>query len=480
MSDMILQRLSFVAMMLAFLGGCSTVEEARKAQDEVAGRADSHPDGRVVEKVNLKGYTLRQLVEYAMTNRPSVVSARLAVEDARLAVKTVAADAPLVSSTPWTAPKLSMGGSYSALSDASSSRLGWHTEGDASASLSLDLLVWDFGRNSARAKAAAEDVIAAERTLLQEGYTVFGEVATAYFTLLESDALLEVARTNEFEYAEHLRQAQDKLAAGEAQRLDVTRARLDLSQARQKTVAASNLVVTSGAELMRVLGIDTDRGTRADVLPPNGNLLRTVRRGFAATDYTVAEAFDLARTNAPTMAIARARLRSSVADVDYAVADLLPNVSVDATLSWSNPLWFWQWGASAAQTIFQGFRKTTAVERAVVAMRQQAAVVDDAEQELSLSLDLAIATRDNAKEARATAAASVRSAKENYDTVKEQYREGDASRIDFTDAIGDYAQALGSCITAFYNGQIAEARLFALTGKMPEYREENENVKEAR
>ena len=66
----------------------------------------------------------------------------------------------------------------------------------------------------------------------------------------------------------------------------------------------------------------------------------------------------------------------------------------------------------------------------------------------------------------------MKAARENYATVKEQYREGDASRVDFTDAIGDHAEAVGSCIAAFYRGQIAEARLFALTGRVPEYKEE--------
>lgn len=469
---MSLRNLVVSSLAVALAAGCSTIFNAREAQKAVAEKGLVGESRADVARVNLRGYSLSQLVDYAMTNRPSVVSARLAVEDARLALKTVAADAPLVSSTPWTAPKLSLGAGYAASSDASTSRLGWHTEGNASAALSLDLLVWDFGRNSAEMAAASENVIAAEMQLVKEGYAVFDDVTSAYFTLLESDALLEVARTNEFEYAEHLRQAENRLSAGEAQRLDVTRARLDYSRATEKTVAASNLVITSGAELMRALGIEAGRGTPEDVLPPPADLLTSVVRGFAATDYDVGSAFDLARTNAPGMAVVRAKLRAASSRVDFAIADLMPSVSLSASLNWSDPLWFWKWGANAAQTLFQGFRKTTAVDRAVVAMKSAAAAVDEAEQQLSLEVELAIANRDNAAEARRTAWASVKAARENYATVKEQYREGDASRVDFTDAIGDHAEAVGSCIAAFYRGQIAEARLFALTGRVPEYKEE--------
>lgn len=455
----------------AIVAGCSTIFEAREAQKEVADKG-SGAETRPTERIDLRGSSLEKLVDFAMTNRPSVVSARLAVEEARLAMKTIAADAPLISSTPWTAPKLALGGGYSASSDASASRLGWRTEGNASAALSLDLLIWDFGRHSAEMDAAAENVIAAEHQLVQEGYAVFSDVAIAYFRLLEADSLLEVAHTNEYEYAEHLRQAQDRLNAGEAQRLDVTRARLDLSQAKEKTVAASNLVVTSGAELMRALGIDAERGSRIDVLPPLAGALSTVMRGFGPTGYSVDEAFGLARTNAPAMAIARARLRAASDRVDFAIADLLPSVSASASLNWTDPLWLWKWGANASQTLFQGFRKTTAVDRAVVAMKSAAADVDEAEQKLSLEVELAVAERDNAAEALRTAWASVKAARENYETVKEQYREGDASRVDFTDAIGDCAEATGSCIKAFYRGQIAEAALFSIVGRVPQYQEE--------
>lgn len=463
--------LLFGTLIAATVVGCSTVFEAREAQDALAGKGVGAETGRATGKVDLRGCSLRELVDFAMTNRPSVVSARLSVEDARLAIKAIAADAPLVSATPWTAPKLSVGGGYAASSQSSSTRLTWPTEGSASAALSLDLLVWDFGRNNAKLAAASEDLVAAEAKLLKAGYAVFDEVATAYFGVLEADALLEVRRTNEFSYAEHLRQAQDRLAAGEAQRLDVTRAQLDLSKAREATVAASNTVVTTGATLMRALGIDADRGSRADVLVTRTSSLEDLVRAFPRTTYTVDEAFALARTNAPAVAIARANLRAASAQVDAAIADLLPSVSLSASLNWTDPLWMWKWGANAAQTLFAGFRKVTAVDRAVVSMKSAAAAVDEAEQELSLSLELAIAVRDNAVVAHRTARESVKSAQENYETVKEQYREGDVSRIDFTTAVSDRATSVGNCITAFYKGQLAEAKLFSIIGRMPRYLE---------
>lgn len=467
---------TFAAMILA-VTGCMTIFEAHEAQKSVAGLGYGVPAG-TVQKVSLANYSLRELVDFAMTNRPSVISAALAVEDARLALQQIAADAPLVSGSPWTAPRLSMSGAYSASSE-SGKALHWHTEGSASAGLSLQVLLYDFGRNRSQANAQIERLIAAEYGMIREGYAVFEEVSSAYFELLKSDAMLEVSLTNEVEYATHLKQAKDRLAAGVAESLDVTRATLDLAKAREETIVASNDVITCGAALMKALGIEASNGVRDEVFPADGLALSAVMRGFADTRYSVGEAFDLARTNSPVMAVARAKLRSSIHDVDYAIADLLPSVSAEVGLSWADPLWAWHWGINAVQSLFQGFRKTTAVDRAVVAMRQAEAAVCNAEQQLSLEVETAVARRDNAQSARESARTTLIAARENFEQVKTRYAEGEASAVDFTDSVSYLATALGNRVNAFYVGQAAEAKLFALTGMMPDYREEliKEDVK---
>ena len=457
-----------VVSSILVLSGCLTIYNAQDAQQAVEGKGEGCILPSV--KLDLSDYSLRELVDFAMTNRPSMASAALAVADAHLALKEIEADAPLVSATPWNAAHAGVSGGYSA-SSLADHHLKSKTTGNASAALSLSILLYDFGRNQARANAQVERVIAAEYAFVSEGYAVFEEVAETYFSLMAKDALLEVALTNEVECAIRLKQAQDKFDAGEAKRLDVTSAKLDYSQAVEATIVASNDVVTAGASLMKALGVDVTRGTRDEVYPSSGHALASVMRGFARTDYGVESAFDLARTNAPAMAIARARLRAASSNVDLAIADLMPSVSAELSVNWADPLWAWHWGVSAVQSLFEGFRKTTAVDRAVVQMESAAADVDEAEQQLSLQLETAIAVRDNAAKALETARISVANALENLNTVKEQYHEGDASRVDFTIALTKYADALGKRVSAFYTGQVAESKLFSLLGRVPEFDE---------
>lgn len=451
-----------VAVAAIAVVGCSTVERAREAQRN----AEDHASGNAAylgECPRFDG-SLEGMVSYALTNRPSMVSARLAVEDSRLALKAIAANAPLASSTPWNAVDANVSGGYSASSkQAHLDKLKGKTSGDWSAALSLDILVYDFGRNDAEAKAQAERVIAAELDLAKTGYSVFEEVASAYFERLQSAAILEVALTNEQMRVEHLAQAEARLEEGEAQKLDVTRARLDLAEARESVISASNDLVIAGANLASAIGLEASSGVALPIADWRFS------RIFAATTAPSVELFDFAKTNAPAIQASRAKLRAASAAVDYAIADLRPTVSASLSLNWADPMWYWRWSVNAAQSLFTGFRKTTAVDRARVALESSVAELDSAELNLSLSIERAVAERDNSREALESAQASVRSAADNLETVTEQLAVGDASRIEYTDAVASYVSALASAEKAFYRGQIAEAKLFSLIGVQPQY-----------
>ena len=333
--------------------------------------------------------------------------------------------------------------------------------------LPLALLGCYFGlvrQPLAKERAARENVVAAERNLADARLTVFGEVASAYFEVLRADALLEVARTNEYEYAQHLEQSELLLEAGEAKKLDVSRARVDLSNARLAAINASNDVVTAGASLLKALGLEADRGSREDVLAVSPTCLSDEREEFPPSTCTAAAALDFARTNSPSLRALRAKLRAASAEVDYAIADLFPELSFNTALGWSDPAWNWSWGLQGVTSLFRGFRKTTAVDSAAVALKSAEADVDAAEQELSCSLALAVAERDSARESYAAAKVASQQAKENLDLVEEQYRLGEANRVDFTDAVGAYTSALGQQVKTFYSGQAAEVGLIRLCG----------------
>ena len=109
-------------------------------------------------------------------------------------------------------------------------------------------------------------------------------------------------------------------------------------------------------------------------------------------------------------------------------------------------------------------------------MRSARMDVEAAERDLSRDLSVAIANRDDSVASLEAARTSVRQAHENLRVANEQYKLGEASRIDYTTAVSDYAVALGKRVKAFYEGQLAEARIIRLTGAEPLYH--HQTVKE--
>lgn len=473
---MIQKCLLFGVLSIVLLAGCSSISNARNAQS-AASRKSSDDAPALFASVDLRKAGLEELVRFALTNRPSMVSAALDVKDARLSLKQISADAPLASGMPWNAFSVSASAGYDASSSSHRFRKhDWNAAGDPSGAISLGVLIWDFGRYEARARSLAESVVAAEQSHIAEGYSVFEEVSGAYFSFLEKRALLEVARTNEYEYAVHLEQAEQRVASGEAKQLDLLRAKLDLAQAKEKTVNSLKDLETSGAELIKALGLEASSSDWRKTVDPGKDALARFR-GFPDSDCSAAEAFSFARTNSPAMRIARARLRSASADVDWAVSDLMPEVSASTSIGWTDPLWVWRWGVDAVASIFQGFRKVTAVDRAAVSLEKASAEVDLEEQALSVAVQIAVAERDNFLAAIETCEESLLRAKENLDLVRRQYEVGESNRADYTQAVSDYVEAMGGRVSAFYGKQRSEAAIFRLLGVYPVY-QENWIVKE--
>lgn len=451
-----------LAGVIGLVVGCETIDRARMAQKGVSDVARDVPvayTNASPVRIDLKGLRFVNYVEFALTNRPSVETARLAVSNAVLAITSAKADREL---------QMDVSAGYSQATGNRTSHFSWHqSRGKFAGDISVDLLLVDFGRVDAAEKQARENLVAAQRDLADEEFAVFNEVAQSYFTLLRNDALLEVARTNELTHAEHLKQAEMLFSAGEAKKLDVLKARVDLSDARLATISASNDVLTASAEFLRALGLQSDRAARADVLKVAENCLEASKAELPMTHYSALDGLLLARTNAPALKVLRAKLRAASAEVDYRIADLMPKLTLSSAFSFADPVWNWSWAFNAVQSVIDGYRKRTAVDAAVVAMEAARVAVDDAEQKLSYDLSVATSTRDNARQSLETARVQVEQARENLETVVEQYKVGDASRIDFTDAASEFAAALGTRVKAFYAGELAEAELIRLTGLVP-------------
>lgn len=124
-----------------------------------------------------------------------------------------------------------------------------------SSSFQLNQMIYDFGRTSGRiggaeaaARAARED---AEATRAQLALSAMN----SFFTVLQNEALREVAQVNLDQQGRRLQQAESFFKIGTRPQIDVLMAQTAVAQARLQLVQAQGNVQTARAQLLQALGL---------------------------------------------------------------------------------------------------------------------------------------------------------------------------------------------------------------------------------
>ena len=433
-----------------FIFGCSTVKQARQAQTgtnrlpgemtAAAAQMGLSPAGR---------YALTNFETVAHTYHPTLLQARQNVESARLQYRMTHSSR---------LPQITTSGTYNRSTQNAGRDTSTGMRGSWGGSLGLDLLLYDFGKLDAGERQALESLIAAEEQLRETELDVTYNVRAAFFEHHRSDELVRVAVESEQQYAQHLEEARIMVEVGTRRRYDVTKAEVDLGNARLTLITTSNALVNARAQLNRSLGLAEQ--TAFDI---GDGFLATYLGSSADTLMTTA------RDNAPALAVLRARERAASAYVDQTIADLYPDLSLGADGDLSGRgfplLWNFSWALRLTQNLFDGHRKTARIDEAVTQLRIARSRVADAEQTLYQNLVNAMAELESANKRLETAKLVRRQTEENRAIVNEQYRVGVSSSIERTDAQVAVTQAQADVVRARYDSQIACARIARLIGE---------------
>jgi len=437
-------------ILLPILCGCKAVKEARLTQSG----ADRLPGETTVSAAEAglaenRAYALVELEQVALTYHPSVQQAKQAVQSARLQCRITHAGR---------LPQLSASGGYNRSTQNSGRNTSTAMSGSWSGSIGLDLLLCDFGKLKAQERQAREALIAAVETLRSTELDVVYSLRSSFFELHRNIELYRVAVETEKQYREHLEEARVMVEVGTRRKYDATKAEVDWGNAALDVITASNGLVTARAQLNRTVGLAEYPlfAVRADMMPP-------------LPEPSVPSLMDEARLNDPSLAVLRAKERAASAVVDQTIANLYPDLSLSADLSESGRgfpfTWNFSWAARAAQTLFDGHKRTDQIRSAVADLRSARSRVADAEQERFLNLVTAVAQYKSARKRLEIAELVARQSAENRDIVNEQYRVGTSSAIERTDAQVAVTQAQADVVRARYDEQTADANLARLTGR---------------
>ncbi|MGN0843978.1 MAG: efflux RND transporter permease subunit, partial [Kiritimatiellia bacterium] len=412
--------------------GCSTVNMARKTQSENTEATVSFAETGLDASAPIP---MEKLEQAAVAHVPAMVQAACNVIEAQIAVRDI--DASYI-------PRVDASVGYTYASENMvADDTSWDGEGNFSGKLSLNMLLWDFGKTSSLKRQAVSALQAAELALRETRCKTLQNVRSACFRLNRAIELSRVADESVASYAEHLKQSKDRHEVGAAMAYDVTKAEVDYNNALLSQISASNTVATSRAALNLSLGLKES---------PVFTLGDCSFRDYPAD----AEALmAIAVTNSPSIRSLQASADAAKAYVDYTIYNLYPTISLglsfDVTGNSMPLLWNYAAAGNVAQSLFSAGDKNRRIEEAVARMRSARSKVAEAEQTLYNNIVTAVLNAERAKKSLEVAKVAERAARENFEIVENRYEVQMASALERTDAQVQLTSARANVVTASYD-----------------------------
>ena len=368
-------------------------------------------------------------------------------------------------------PQLSSTGNYGRQRQISPASGASATNDFGSINATLSQLLWDFGRTWAAKDVAKYTADAIKEVLEAQKLDISQLVKTQYFTLLLSKRLVQV-NVAALERAEvNLRSAQGFFQVGTQPKSFVTRAEVDVANARVNVIRAQNAVNLARVALNTAMGIAINSATEVK------DLLSYVQ---FPTDR--AQLVSEALRNRPEYRQVKAQVDAAEAAVRQTFRDFFPNLFASGTygiagvsggpafqqrvtngfVDYGNQ---WNVGLTLTWNIFDGGNRIARYKEAKAAVEASQARVRDTELQVWQNVEQSYLNLGESAERIGAAEKAVESAGENYQLARGRFDAGVANIIELTDAQQALIQAQSDEAQALADYRISIARLERALGR---------------
>jgi outer membrane protein len=314
-----------------------------------------------------------------------------------------------------------------------------------------------------RYKATKTLITAAEADAENARHLVLQQVSRAYVLALRGEATVDTARAN-VELAEALlRLAESQKNAGVGTGIDVTRARVQLANEKQRQLLAENERDRAHLELARSIGLNFSVTLELSDRVNDGSQEAPALE--AAVEMALAQRPDLRASKQREAAakinlnsIRSERLPTLGAAGDYGAIgngsdNMLPTRSI---------------GVSMRVPIFDGGRREARIGESGVLLRQERLRAEDLGRQIELEVRLALNTWKSAQQQIATAREGLALSENELAQAQRRFAAGVATSLELTDAQTRLSRARDNQLTALYQFNLARIDLAAATGSLPE------------
>ncbi len=408
-----------------------------------------------------KPLTLEQCTAMALKYHPSLRANQATIEASKARVEQALANYY---------PQVNLTGSYNtatsnfaSVSTSIPGAAGGHTwtfYDLYSAGLALNQNIYDFGRTANNVTINRENVRASEQDLTTTKQLVVLNLKQAYFGVLQTLRLIQVAEDTVKQMQDHLAQAEGFYQAGTRPKIDVTKAGVDLANAELALVQARNNYQVAQVTLNNALGL------RQDLTFPVEDTL-----ALTPMEISREEILKAAYEKRPELLQLKAKQQAQEATIKLAQSSYYPILSGTANYLYRGPepgdmYWDLSLGAVLSIPLFSGFSSPNQVAEARANLRNLQAQEESLKLNIRLEADQAYLSLKLAYEQVAVTEKSQAQAQENFELATGRYQVGVGSPLEVTDAEVLLANARANNVTALYNYKVSEARIEKAMGSV--------------
>lgn len=426
----------------------------RAAMMLAAACALAFPSGARAQQPPIISVTLDEAIERALKVHPQMAQAAGQVMNAEAAERSAwGAYLPTLSASAGTS--LNSTQRFNPQTNTTATGSAGSYNGGVSASWEI---FTGFRRSAARESARAQSRLAASQ-LISGRANVALTVSRAFFDVQRAEQLVSVAQSRIERAKQGIDAAKLRVAAGSATRSDLLRAELELNTARQALLEAETQRVAAGYQLGRLIGVEAEvRAAGEPELTP-----APVGNGRMVEQLVL---------DAPAVLAAEAAAEAASAGVDAARSRYWPSLRLStgydffgqgASLASPVPSWSVRLGLSF--TIFDGFVREEAIERARVQDMVALSELADTRRAVRAEAERARGQIMLAIERISLAEQAVDVAQEDLRVQQERYELGVSTILDLLASQSSVVQAESDLVTARFDYQIARAELAALAGR---------------
>jgi outer membrane protein len=326
--------------------------------------------------------------------------------------------------------------------------------------LSLNQNIYDFGRTSTQIKVQELNRDSFRSDLDNVRTQVIFGVKQSYYALLQAKRNREVSQEVVEQFQQHLEQARAFFEIGTKPKFDVTKAEVDLSNARLNLLRAENAFRLAQVALNNAIGFPE---------APEYEIARltSFQRVEVNLEETVRKAYD----RRPDLQSILVRKRSQEQTIELARRGYYPSVSGNASYGWGSSGGYfpldqgWSLGAQLNIPLFTGYLTKYQVDEARSNLEILAANETLLRQTIYQDVRQAWLNMREAADRIVVAELSVRQAEENLELANGRYASGVGSPIEVTDALVATSNAKTSHIAALYDYKVAQAALERAVGE---------------